>query len=62
MRKWVRIRCTDRDGNTYNEGVYGEDTDWQSVWHKLIGQGHTVTVTVTQGTVQLKEFSGRMVV
>jgi hypothetical protein len=56
-KKWIRIYCTDREGTRYNEGTYGEDSDWQNVWHGLVERGHTVTVTVTKGSVQLKNYA-----
>lgn len=61
-KKWIRMYCTNDKGTRYNEGLYGEDSDWQNVWHGLVARGHTVTVTVTEGSVQLKNYTTRMLV
>lgn len=61
-KKWIRIYCTDHEGTRYNEGTYGEESDWEDVWCDLLTAGHTVTVTITKGSVQQQNYTTRMIV
>ena len=61
-KKWIRIYCTDAQAVRYADRIYSEESDWEDIWFNLLDSGHTVTVTVINGSVKLQEYTTRMLV